>query len=263
MKYCCGLPVVGHATQSLMKSKVVHLRRFILLFRGTRDGGYAEFMRADEHFTYRIPPGFSDAEAAPLLCAGAIGYRSLRLAGLVNGQCLGFSGFGASAPLVLKMARHLYPGSPIKVYARSPEEQIFDRELGTTRAGDITKHPPMKAHAIIDTTADWSMVTGALLQLRTGGRLVINAIRKESKNQEALGKSGTKNHLWMEKEIKSVANITRRNVEEFLTLTAEVPIKPATETYAFGQANKAILDLKQKQVKGAKVIVIPNKEFTD
>lgn len=221
-----------------------------------RNGGYAEYMKVDQRFAYAIPPAFSDTQAAPLLCAGAIGYRSLRLANLANGQTLALTGFGASGHLVLKMARHLYPASPIFVFARSREEQAFALGLGASWAGDISQTPPEKANAVIDTTPAWSTVTGSLLHLKPGGRLVINAIRKESRDQDALLNLSYADHLWMEKEIKSVANITRRDVEEFLALAAAIPVKPEVEPYPFEEANKALIDLKHKHVKGAKVLQV-------
>ncbi len=219
------------------------------------NGGYAEYMTVPEHFAYRIPTAFSDVEAAPLLCAGAIGYRSLRLAGLQNGQTLGLSGFGASGHLVLKMALHLLPQSNIQVFARSKEEQAFARELGATWAGEVTDEPPVKANAIIDTTPVWKPVVNSLLHLKPGGRLVINAIRKEPADQRELLGIKYQDHLWMEKEIKSVANIVRKDVEDFLTLAASIPLKPEVELYPFLKANEALSDLKNKHVKGAKVLV--------
>jgi len=220
-----------------------------------KHGGYAEFMTINEHFAYLIPQEFTNVEAAPLLCAGAIGYRSLKLAELKNSQVLGLTGFGASGHLVLKMALYLYPDTKVQVFARSIEEQRFSKSLGAYWAGDITDDPPFKAHAIIDTTPVWSPIVGSLFHLRPAGRLVINAIRKESVDQTSLLDIRYQDHLWMEKEIKSVANITRQDVEEFIQLAATIPIKPETETYHFEKANEAILDLKKKHVKGAKVLV--------
>jgi len=228
-------------------------------FKGTgRDanGGYAEYMTVDEKFAYAIPKIFSDAQAAPLLCAGAIGYRSLNLSGLENGQTLGLSGFGASGHLVLKMARHLFPESPIFVFARSKTEQEFALSLGASWVGDFTGHPPQKAHAIVDTTPVWKAVVESLRHLRPGGRLVINAIRKESADQDSLLTMSYQEHLWMEKEIKSVANIVRHDVESFLQLAASIPILSDTETYPFEKANEALLELKYKPIKGAKVLVM-------
>lgn len=227
-------------------------------FKGTgRDasGGYAEYLAIDEKFAYAIPEIFSDAEAAPLLCAGAIGYRALHLTGLKNGQTLGLIGFGASGHLVLKMVQELFPDSKIFVFARSKPEQEFAKALGAVWAGDITESPPAKADAIIDTTPVWKTVVSALFHLKPGGRLVINAIRKEEEDKNALLNLRYEDHLWMEKEMKSVANITRRDVEEFLLLAAKIPIKPEIETYSFELANQALLDLKHKHVKGAKVLV--------
>jgi propanol-preferring alcohol dehydrogenase len=228
-------------------------------FRATgRDhhGGYAEYLTVNEKFAYPIPAVFSDAEAAPLLCAGAIGYRSLKLAGISDGDTLGLTGFGASGHLVLKLARHLYPQSAIDVYARSAEEQEFAKGLGARWAGAATDTPPSQANAIIDTTPVWSTITQALLRLKPGGRLVINAIRKESADQSALLTLRYQDHLWMEKEIKSVANITRADVEEFLSIAASIPIRPEVEVYPFEKANEALIDLKHKHVRGAKVLVL-------
>ena len=147
------------------------------------NGGYAEYMIVPEAFTYPIPAAFSDAEAAPLLCAGAVGYRSLRLAGLQDGQRLGLTGFGASAHLVLQAARRLYPNSPVFVFSRSEGEQAFARELGAAWAGDTGASAPQPLNAIIDTTPVWQPVVEALRNLAPGGRLVINAIRKEEGGQ--------------------------------------------------------------------------------
>ncbi|HSI77180.1 MAG TPA: zinc-dependent alcohol dehydrogenase family protein [Lunatimonas sp.] len=219
------------------------------------NGGYAQYMVVDERFAYSIPSTFSDIEAAPLLCAGAIGYRSLMLTVITDGQTLGLTGFGASGHLVLKMALHLYPNSPVYVFARSKDEQKFALDLGATWAGKITDTPPQKTNAIIDTTPVWSTAIDSLLHLKPGGRLVINAIRKESSDLDALLNISYQDHLWMEKEIKTVANITRTDVSEFLTLAASIPIIPAVETYPFDKANEAIMDLKHKHVMGAKVLV--------
>lgn len=219
-------------------------------------GGYSEYMVVDEKFAYSIPGIFSDTEAAPLLCAGAIGYRSLRLANLHNGNILGLSGFGASGHLVLKMARHLFPDSKVIVFARSEHEQDFARSLGAFWAGGMEETPACKADAIIDTTPVWKTIIKSLQHLNPGGRLVINAIRKEETDKKLLLDISYHDHLWMEKEIKSVANITRHDVEEFLQVAARIPIKPEIELYDFSDANKALHDLKHKHVKGAKVLVM-------
>jgi alcohol dehydrogenase, propanol-preferring len=226
-------------------------------FRATgRDanGGYARFMTVSEDFAYPIPAVFSDVEAAPLLCAGAIGYRSLRLANLKNGQNLGLTGFGASAHLVLKMARHKYPNSGVSVFARSEKEQAFARELGAVWAGKTEDEPPEKLHAIIDTTPAWKPVLEAMKNLESGGRLVINAIRKEETDKDYLLKLNYPTHLWLEKEIKSVANVTRRDISEFLQLAAEIPIRPEVQEFSLEEANEALVELKEARIRGAKVL---------
>lgn len=220
------------------------------------NGGYAEYMVVEEKFAHPIPDSITDYEAAPLLCAGAVGCRALRLAEINNGQTLGLAGFGGSNHLVLKLARYLYPDSKVLVFARSKEEQAFALTIGATWAGDFSQPPPFPAHAIIDTTPAWKPITESLLQLTSGGRLVINAIRKEANDLNELLDIRYHDHLWMEKEIKSVANVTRKDVEEFLKLAAAIPIKPEIQTYPFDQANQALIDLKHKHVKGAKVLVM-------
>ena len=220
------------------------------------DGGYAEYMCVPEEFAYPIPEVFSDYEAAPLLCAGAIGYRSLRLANLLNGQPLGLTGFGASAHLVLKLARYQYPASKVFVFARSEQERAFARELGADWAGDMTDAPPELLAAIIDTTPVWRPVVEALRCLAPGGRLVINAIRKEGVDKDALLQIDYPLHLWMEKEIKSVANVARRDVSEFLALAAQIPIRPEVEVFPLVDANRALQELKARKIRGAKVLSI-------
>lgn len=219
-------------------------------------GGYAEYMIVSERFVYGIPDFFSDREAAPLLCAGAIGYRSMQLTQLVDGQRLGLTGFGASAHLVMKLASHLYPDTGIYVFARSENEQAFARELGAVWAGNTQDKAPEKLHAIIDTTPAWKPVVEALGNLAAGGRLVINAIRKESLDRDYLLKLDYPSHLWLEKEIKSVANVTRRDVEAFLTLAADMRIRPEVQEYPLAEANQALLELKERKIRGAKVLVV-------
>lgn len=228
-------------------------------FRATgrdADGGYAEYMVVPEAFAYPIPEGFSDVQAAPLLCAGAIGYRSLRLSGLEEGMRLGLTGFGASAHLVLQMVRHRYPGVPVYVFARSEKERAFALELGAAWAGDTTDQAPEPLDAIIDTTPVWKPVVEALRNLAPGGRLVINAIRKEDVDREYLLRLEYPTHLWMEKEVRSVANVTRRDVEEFLELAAEMRLRPEVQEYPLEEANRALLELKGRGVRGAKVLRI-------
>ena len=228
-------------------------------FRATgrdADGGYAEYMTVGEDYAFPLPEVFSDEHAAPLLCAGAIGYRALELTGIEDGDLLGLTGFGGSAHLVAQMARHLYPHTPIHVFARDPATRAFARELGAAWAGDTADRAPEKLHAIIDTTPVWKPVVEALANLRPGGRLVVNAIRKESADKEYLLNLSYPEHLWLEKEIKSVANITGRDIAEFLPLAAEIPIRPEIETYPLEEANRALLELKRGRIRGAKVLVM-------
>ena len=220
------------------------------------DGGYAQYMTVPEEFAYRIPKVFSDTEAAPLLCAGAIGYRSLKLTGLHDGQNLGLTGFGASAHLVLKMAQHRYPDSRVFVFARSEKERAFSKELGAVWAGATEDEAPEKLAAVIDTTPVWKPVVEALKNLEPGGRLVINAIRKETVDREYLLELDYPTHLWMEKEIKSIANVTRCDVQEFLDLAAEIPIKPEVQEFDLEDANKALVEVKTGRIRGAKVLKI-------
>jgi propanol-preferring alcohol dehydrogenase len=220
------------------------------------DGGYAEYAVVPEKFAHPIPPLFADEEAAPLLCAGAVGYRSLRLTGMKNGQNLGLVGFGASAHLVLQMARYKFPASRIFVFARSETERGFARELGAFWEGGFEEITPEKLACAIDTTPAWHPVVEALKNLDRGGRLVINAIRKEEKDKETLLSLDYARHLWLEKEIKSVANVARKDVEEFLDLAARIPIRPEIQLYPLEKANQALTELKEKKIRGAKVLRI-------
>jgi alcohol dehydrogenase, propanol-preferring len=220
------------------------------------NGGYAEYLAADENFVYKIPSLFSDAEAAPLLCAGAIGFRSLSLCNVKNRMNLGLTGFGASAHLVLKLVKYQYPKTNIYVFARNKAERDFALQQGCAWAGDTKERPPVLLDCIIDTTPVWTTVVEALNCLKPGGRLVINAIRKEDGDKDYLLNLDYSKHLWMEKEIKSVANVSRRDVEEFIRLAAEIPFKPEVEEYAFENANQAIMDIKNRSIRGAKVLIM-------
>jgi propanol-preferring alcohol dehydrogenase len=228
-------------------------------FRATgRDvnGGYAEYMTIGEDYAYSIPNALTEIEAAPLLCAGAVGYRALRLTNVTDGQPLGLTGFGGSAHLVLQIARHQYPGSPVYVFARDPSARALAIELGATWAGDTAARPPAPLRSIIDTTPAWRPMVEALANLQPGGRLVINAIRKEDADKAELFALSYHEHLWMEREIKTVANVTQHDIREFLPLAAEIPIRPTVETYALEDANRAIIDLKRGPVTGAKVLIV-------
>ena len=219
-------------------------------------GGYAELTTVSEDFAYPIPDIFSDVQAAPLLCAGAIGYRSLRLTDLKGGQRLGLTGFGASAHLVLKLVQHRFPDVSVFVFARSKKEREFALELGAVWAGDTLTDSPEKLDSIIDTTPAWKPVIEGLKNLKPGGRLVINAIRKEEADKHALLDLDYPAHLWLEKEIKSVANVARRDVIEFIRVAAEIPFLPEVQEFSLEDANVALMELKERKIRGAKVLRI-------
>jgi propanol-preferring alcohol dehydrogenase len=220
------------------------------------NGGYAEYLSVPEKYTYIIPDIFTDEQAAPLLCAGSIGYRAVRLTGIRDGDRLGLTGFGASGHLVLQLVRHLFPRTPIHVFARDVRTRAFASELGAAWVGDTSDRSPELLQAIIDTTPAWKPVVEAMRNLRPGGRLVINAIRKEDKDKDYLLNLCYSRDLWLEKEIKTVANITGRDISEFLPIAAAIPIKPAIETYPLEAANQALLELKRGRGLGAKVLVL-------
>ena len=220
------------------------------------NGGYAEYMKVRADFVHSIPDSISDSEAAPLLCAGAVGYRALKLCNLSDGQSLGLMGFGGSNHIVLKTARHEFPNSPILVFSRNPNEREFALALGATWAGAIDESPPERVDALIDTTPVWGPISVGLTYLKPGGRLVINAIRKEEYDKEILLRLDYPSQLWMEKEIKSVANVTRADVREFLQLAAAANIRPEFQEYALQDANQALLEMKQGKIRGAKVLRI-------
>jgi propanol-preferring alcohol dehydrogenase len=222
-------------------------------------GGYAQYMVVHEAFAYPISDRFSDAQAAPLLCAGAIGYRSISLCQLRAGQRLGLTGFGASAHLVVKMVRHCFPDVQLYVFARSPGEQVFARSLGAVWAGDTKATAPQPLDRIIDTTPAWRPVVEALGNLKPGGRLVINAIRKEVADRDALLRLDYASHLWHEKEIKSVANVTRSDVSRFLELADQIPIIPEVAVFSLEAANQALMEVKNRKIRGAKVLVMDHR----
>ncbi|MFH1755675.1 MAG: alcohol dehydrogenase, partial [Candidatus Latescibacterota bacterium] len=151
---------------------------------------------------------------------------------------------------------HRYPAADVFVFARNEKERAFARELGAVWAGDIGQDPPHDMDCIIDTTPVWTPVVEAMRILAPGGRLIINAIRKENADRDYLRKIEYSEHLWMEKEIKSVANVTRNDVREFLKLAADIPIQAEVQEYRLQDANQALLELKRGSIRGAKVLTI-------
>jgi propanol-preferring alcohol dehydrogenase len=231
-------------------------------FQGTgchANGGYAEYMVISEDFAYKIPEELTDTvKTAPLMCSGIVGYRSLKLTGMEDGKALGLYGFGSAHHLVIQMANHLFPNSRKFVISRNPVERELAKSLGADWTGDIGDRTPEKLDCAIDTTPAWKPVVSALENLEKGGRLVINLIRKETGDKEFLLKLDYVQHLWLEKEIKTVANVTRAGAEEFLALAARMKIQPEVQEYKLEEANKALVELKSGKIRGSKVLVMPH-----
>jgi propanol-preferring alcohol dehydrogenase len=216
------------------------------------DGGYAEYMVIAEDYAHKMPERFSDAQAAPLLCAGVIGYRALRLAEITDGQRVGLFGFGACAHILIQVIRHKFPNSPVFVFTKTVEHAELAKSLGAVWTGRSEDHPPAKLDRVMDFTPAGECVRDALAVLEKGGRLVINAIRKET----PVPKLDYAEYLWLEKEIKSVANVTRRDAEEFLPLAAEIPIVPTVEEFALSEANEVLIAMKHSKLRAAGVLRI-------
>jgi len=216
------------------------------------DGGYAQYTVVSEDFAYPIPKRFTDLEAAPLLCAGVIGYRALRLSGMEDNQVLGLYGFGASAHIVIQIAKYKFPNCRVFVFTRpgQKEHQDLAKRLGADWVGSTGDIPPEKLNCAIDFTPVGVPVREALRVLEKGGRLVINAIRKETPIPEL----DYAQHLWHEKEKKSVANVTRKDAQEFLPLAAKIPIVPEVQEFKLEEANKALILLKEGKMRGAGVL---------
>jgi propanol-preferring alcohol dehydrogenase len=212
------------------------------------NGGYAQYTVVSEDFAYLIPDRFTDSQAAPLLCAGAIGFRALTLSGIKRGQTLGLFGFGASAHIVIQVAK--YWGCQIYVFTRSAERRSLAEQLGAAWTGRAEDDPPTKVDSAIDFTPVGETVPSALRVLEKGGRLVIAVIRKRN----PLPPLDYARLLWDEKEIKSVANITRADAQAFLLLAAEIPIIPEVQEFKLEEANEALVLLKQGKIQGAAVL---------
>ena len=214
------------------------------------NGGYAEYMVICEDFAYSLPEKFSDCQAAPLLCAGVIGYRTLRLAEITDGQIIGLFGFGASAHIVIQIIKYKFPNSPVFVFTKTAEHARLAESLGAVWTGRSGDQPPAKLNKAMDFTPVGECVRDALAVLDRGGRLVINAIRKES----PVPSLDYAKYLWLEREIKSVANVTRRDAQEFLPLAAQIPIAPTIEEFELAQANEVLIKLKQSKLRAAAVL---------
>jgi len=213
----------------------------------TIDGGYAEFTVADAGFAFRIPDTFNDVSAAPLLCAGLIGYRSLRKAG--DAKRLGIYGFGAAAHIVAQVAR--YEGRDVFAFTRAGDTdgQKFARDLGAEWAGDSNEAPPEALDAAIIFAPVGALVPAALRVVKRGGTVVCGGIHMSEIPAFPY------RDLWHERTICSVANLTRRDGEEFLALAAKIPIRTETQTFPLAQANEALDALRSGKLRGAAVLV--------
>lgn len=211
------------------------------------DGGYAERVVADERFCFRIPESYSDVEAAPLLCAGLIGYRSLRLAD--DAGRLGIFGFGAAAHLVTQVAR--FQGRRVFAFTRAgdSEAQSFARKMGAEWAGDSNASPPEELDSAIIFAPIGELVPAALRAVRKGGIVVCGGIHMSDIPVMPYSL------IWGERTLKSVANLTRRDAEEFLPLAARIPIHTVTTRFPLDQANTALQRLRTGQLEGAAVLV--------
>jgi propanol-preferring alcohol dehydrogenase len=216
------------------------------------NGGYAEYMVISENFAYPLPETFTDAQAAPLLCAGVIGYRTLRLAQVTDGQTIGLYGFGASAHIVIQIIKHKFPSSPVFVFTKTHEHAKLAESLGAAWTGRSGDSPPAKLNRAMDFTPVGECVRDALAALDRGGRLIINAIRKET----PVPPLNYAEYLWLEKELKSVANVTSADAEQFLPLAAQIPIIPTVQEFPLHQANEVLVAIKQSKIRAAALLRI-------
>jgi propanol-preferring alcohol dehydrogenase len=212
-----------------------------------RDGGYAELVTAAADVAVRLPDGFADLDAAPLLCGGVIGYRALRLSGIEPGGRLGLYGFGASALLAIQVARHW--GCRVHVASRSREDLDRARALGAESVGGYDDPPPAPLDAAITFAPVGSVVVAALRALDRGATVVINAIHLDGIPAFSY------DDLWLERSIRSVANVTPADAREFLALAAAIPVRTEIETHPLDLANEALIGVARGDVRGAAVLV--------
>jgi len=213
------------------------------------DGGYAEAMVVHQDFAYPIPEIFSDESAAPLLCAGIIGYRALRLSGVRPGERLGMWGFGASAHITLQIARHW--GCEVYVFTRGETHRQLAKELGAAWAGSAKDEPPAPVHGGIIFAPAGELVPEALRVLERGGTLALAGV-----TMTPIPELDYDRLLYWERVVRSVANFTRQDAAEFLQLAAEVPVRTTVQTFPLEVANEALLALKEGRINGAGVLVL-------
>ncbi len=214
----------------------------------TVDGGYADYATIREDFAVALPDSFSDVEVAPLLCAGIVGYRALRLAGIQPGERVGLYGFGSSAHLCLQVLRHW--GCEVYAFSRGAAHRKLARDLGAVWAGDARDQPPKALdRAVSFAPAGW-LIPQALGHLRPGGTLAINAIHASPIPEFSY------DLLWGERTVRSVANATRRDADEFIALAAQIPIRAEVEQFALADANRALERMKQSAVRASAVLIV-------
>jgi propanol-preferring alcohol dehydrogenase len=211
-----------------------------------RDGGYAETMVADERFVFPLPPALSPVGAAPLLCAGIIGYRSLKISGIRPGERLGLIGFGASAHLAIQVARH----RGIRVYAFTREERHrrLALELGAEWAGEAFEDPGVPLDAAVIFAPAGDLIPTALARLARGATLAVNAIHMSAIPSFSF------DLLYWERAVRSVSNFTREDAEEFLKLSAEIPVRAAVEEFPLAEANAVLRRIEKGEIRGAAVL---------
>jgi len=216
------------------------------------NGGYAEYMTIGEDFAYRLPDNFDDLQAAPLLCAGVIGYRTLRLADITDGQTIGLVGFGACAHILIQVIKYKFPNSPVFVFTKTETHAELAKSLGADWTGRSFDKPPALVDKCMDFTPVGDCVRDALGNLQRGGRLVINAIRKET----PVPPLEYDKYLWDEKQVRSVANVTKADALEFLPIAARIGIKPTVEEFPLADANEVLIRIKHSRLKAAAVLRI-------
>jgi propanol-preferring alcohol dehydrogenase len=212
------------------------------------NGGFAEYITVDEKFAYPLPENFSAEQAAPLLCAGVIGFRALRLSEIEKGERIGLFGLGASAHIVLQIAKHW--GKEVYVFTRSEEHKQLARELGAAWVGESNQAPPHRMDSAINFAPVGYLVVSALHALERGGTVVHAGVYSTPIPEF--------DYQWLyhERTIRSAANSTRRDVEDLIKVAAEIPVKTEVQSYPLAEANRALQDLKHSRIRGAAVLAV-------